>query len=97
LILSRNNDVIKSKDTSGRSPLHYAIFNTFSRPVELIRILIEHGADVNDIDIEGRTPLHHACLAGKSRVLGILVKNGASLGVKDFRLGLSPIEICNNE
>ena len=41
-------------DERGGYPLHFAVNSS----IEIIQMLIEHGADVNVKDAKGRTPLH---------------------------------------
>jgi ankyrin repeat protein len=57
------------------SPLHIA-----ARKGELgdVRVLINHGADVNLIGDLGNTPLHQAAMAGKATVVLALLKHGAN-------------------
>ena len=44
---------------------------------EVIRVLLEHGADVNAQDADGRTPLMFAALSGQATYLPILLDAGA--------------------
>ena len=55
LLLKGNPDLVFSKDTDGRTPLHYAASCTNKEVVEL---LLADKADVNAKDNDGRTPLH---------------------------------------
>lgn len=61
------------KDHAGRTPLHYAVFNTMPRQLEMAVKLLNLGADVNALDLDKRTPLHHAAEAGKARLIPLLV------------------------
>jgi ankyrin repeat protein len=50
--------------------------------VEMVKILLEHGARVNDQDIDGRTALDHAMDHLGSGVIQLLVKAGADTSLK---------------
>lgn len=53
-------DMIHTADHDGLTPLHYSIYNTSARQVEIMRALLDLQADVNCVDKTGKTPLHHA-------------------------------------
>ncbi|KAL2862632.1 ankyrin repeat domain-containing protein [Aspergillus lucknowensis] len=58
--------------------------------VELVRVLIARGADVNAVDEDGLTPLWGAKAEGHSEVVDVLVKAGAKMDVfSKMKLGLS--------
>ena len=69
----------------GLSPLHEAVFN--SAPVEIIRLLIDHGADVNKTSCGDGwasrchcgTPLHMAACKGNVNVMKLLLERGAEI------------------
>ena len=73
-LLMKRKDLVNSKDYTGRSALHYAVFNPHSRQADIIKELIEAGLDINGFDDERKTPLHHACEAGKAKAIRCLVK-----------------------
>jgi len=51
---------------------------------------IEVGSDINAVKQQGNTALHSAALQGFSRVVELLVSNGAALNVKNTR-GQTPL------
>jgi len=87
-------DLVHMKDHAGRTPLHYTVFNSMTRQVEMALKLLNFGADVNALDNERRTPLHHAAEAGKARIIPLLVQRGASTGTKDTLKGKTPLELA---
>ncbi|HLY60718.1 MAG TPA: ankyrin repeat domain-containing protein [Terriglobia bacterium] len=46
-ILDADNGLVNQKDASGATPIHYAAFNGHR---DMVRLLVERGADVNSID-----------------------------------------------
>ncbi|TVY76036.1 Ankyrin-3 [Lachnellula suecica] len=63
------------------TPLTRAI--TLGFPIDLIKLLVEKGADVNAEDEHGRLALHHAAILGNEDVLRILLENGAEVDCTD--------------
>jgi ankyrin repeat protein len=65
-------------------PLHAVLLRDTSDPVEMVRILVHRGADVNvtTIDPKGEyshlTPLHYAVLRSENVIL-YLIQNGANI------------------
>jgi ankyrin repeat protein len=53
--------------------------------VDVIRVLLRNGCDIEEYDLEGQTPLHHACLNGRLEAFQFLVQEGASIFAKDRR------------
>jgi len=41
--------------------------------LDIIKLLLENGADVNRVDFIGFTALHHACRKGASSVVSLLI------------------------
>ena len=51
--------------------------------VDLARILIAHGADVNHRDIYGMTPIFQAVMSAHSKAVDVLMEGGADLDIAD--------------
>ena len=51
--------------------------------IDLIRLLINSGANVNAKDYLGRTPLHHAALFNAPKAIVTLIKAGAAINARD--------------
>ena len=66
---------IQHEDLAGRTALHCAAYGAFT---ELMRLLIERGANVNAVDSEGITALHWAASTGNEEAVRELVLNGAN-------------------
>ena len=54
----------------------------YSNNVELVKILLDHGANVNLESSKGWTPLETAILSGDKEIIGLLVEHGAKVDSK---------------
>lgn len=68
--------------------LHGAALNGH---IEIVKTLIDHGADVNVIEGQRQTPLHCAARKGKVNVVKFLVEKGANVNAQE-RDGLTPLD-----
>ena len=50
--------------------------------VEILKLLIEHGADINRVDAVGATPIAIAVFKGNFGLMNYLKENGANLSIK---------------
>lgn len=85
-------------DKYGFSVLHYAVWHNY---FELVKLLIEKGADVNTVTTEttattiyqnmvGATPLHIASYLGNLKLVRLLLESGADVNIHDAN-GKSPL------
>ncbi|XP_044747420.1 uncharacterized protein LOC123308712 [Coccinella septempunctata] len=77
-----NGDYIHAKDIMGSTPLHCAVRNGH---LEIIELLLERGADVNDKTEMAFTPLHSAVEGlkiGHEKVVKLLLEKGADIYAK---------------
>jgi uncharacterized protein len=92
-ILQTSPDV-DARDSYGGTALHAAMFQD---DIEIVRLLIEHGYDVNAVGpTNGYTPLHDAVWANNLAAVKLLVENGANLKTKGHD-GLTPVEKAKKE
>ena len=61
------------------TPLHWACNNN---NLELAKLLLIKGADVNEKDYSQRTPLHRSCKTSNFEISKLLVSNGADVNAK---------------
>ena len=73
LIIGLMPELVHRGDNSGRLPLHYAVWNSTAKQIDIIRTLLDNHANINEIDDEGRTGLHHAAEGGRSKAIPILL------------------------
>ncbi len=69
--------LVNQKNIGGATALHISCREGF---LEIAKILIENGADVNAIDNEGWTPLMRANINGHHEVVSLLVSKGVGSG-----------------
>ena len=63
------------------------------RTLELARILIDEGVDINAVDKRGRNALHHAVLKDFPSVVEFLVAQGARIDLRNER-NLTPLQLA---
>src|SRR5579862_6869996 len=85
-------------DIDGNTPLHLLLIHTDSADQiqpSYIKLLLDHGADVNLRNAAGRTPFQIALENLGSRIppglIGIFLQHGANVGLKDRR-GVLPFQ-----
>lgn len=69
------------------TPAHHA------ETVDVMALLVEHGADIDAQDAKGRTPLHLACQGGAAELAEFLIVLGASTTVRNGK-GKSPLDVA---
>ena len=61
----------------------YLELATRANKTDILRLLLENGANHNHIDILGRTPLFFAAKAGRPDMVTILMDHGANINLQD--------------
>jgi len=79
-LMSMGNDPNASYNDNESTMLHYASLN--GRP-QIVRLLLQAGADVNRANKRSRTALHEAATTGHSEVVKILLKHKADVMAKN--------------
>ena len=96
LLLERNADA-NLQSTGGDTSLHGAIHGYFKRKVaDIVRRLLEYGADPNICDNDVSTPLHQASYRGLLEVAQLLISYGAKVDEKDKR-AKTPFQLAASE
>lgn len=71
--LAHVQQLLNAPDLHGSTPLHYVSDDLQYK--ELLKILIQAGADVNKADLQGKTPLHLACEKGILEIVETLLQS----------------------
>ena len=84
----------------GRTPLHRVSQGgqlvMVESSLEIARLLVNSGANVNVTDNEGSTPLHAAARSGYRDIAELLLESGASLDVRN-KIQQTPLHVaCGN-
>jgi len=72
------------------TPLHYA---AAKGQLDVIELLLKHGADVNARDKNGYTPLHAAAYYDHADAAGLLIVRGADARVRNNE-GKTPLDVA---
>ena len=89
-LLGLDNSLVRARDKDGSTPLHCAAGNGH---VDVARILLEAGADINDHNNNGHwgtTPLHAAAHGDRKDVAALLITQGADVAAKNLN-GRTPL------
>jgi ankyrin repeat protein len=105
LLIHRINEIdiatIKTSDFSnqinnpykkGKYPIHYAVEK---ENIELIKVLIDQGADINSKDSVGYSPFHYSVMSKKLSLVNYLLQKGANKYALNNRNEF-PIDIAYN-
>lgn len=75
------------EDMINRSPLHRAAYRGND---EVLKILLDQGAQTETADDDGRTPLHWAAKGGKKDTVQLLIAKGSQVNARD-NTGRTPL------
>ena len=80
VLIERDNTFLKKSDEHGRTLLYLACKSGF---YDMVKMLLQKGADINKIQRDGSTPLHAAAFFGHSLVVGLLLEYGAKTDIRN--------------
>lgn len=84
-LLKRNPQ--KLLNNMGQSALH------LTNSVEVLNIFIQMNANPNMLDLRYRTPLHYNAARGNTKLIEVLLDNGADCNIRD-KEGFTPLEVA---
>lgn len=90
-IIKRRKGIVNEYGDSRVLPLQQA--TKYNRP-EIMKLLLENGADINSKDLLGRTPLHYAIINDSTELVGILQEYDPKPGIQD-KDGKTPVDLLN--
>ncbi|KAL0278602.1 UNVERIFIED_CONTAM: hypothetical protein PYX00_000375 [Menopon gallinae] len=53
--------------------------------LEIVKLLLKHGCNIDMQDSEGNTALHHACRTRDTKIVSALVENDPDINIKNYR------------
>ncbi len=81
-LLEKNPSLAKERDADGNTPLHWAA-RAAAVDLDMVRLLLDKGADVNARDKSGMIPLHEAAGRAQKDLVALLVARGSDRNAKD--------------
>jgi len=79
-LLQQAPDLLNTKDNDALTPLNRA---AYKGQTDIVRLLLEMGADATIGDNENSQPIHNAAVAGHVDVLAILLESGVDIDSRD--------------
>ena len=90
-LIEKDSEIdLNSCDDKKRTALHISAANGTD---DILRTLLENGANPNVKDVKGNTPLHLAACAGKVPIVTLLLHHGADISATDFN-GKTPLHLA---
>ena len=95
----QNGAKIETRTSNGLTALHSAVLLSaiHKENTVIAELLIQHDAEIDAKDKDGLTALHMAVTVVNMQNIRMLLRNGASLNIKN-RYGMTPFEwvLCND-
>lgn len=79
-VIAKDRVLVHSRDVDGMTPLHWA---SDRGHIDVIRLLLASGADINAQDLCDNTPLHIAGMANQKEVVRLLIDSKADLTLEN--------------
>jgi len=90
-ILIKNPKLVHKKSFFGNSVIHIAVESASNN---MIILLINSGANVNDKGDSDQTPLHIAAFRGDTQIVKTLIAKDAELNSRAYRLEETPLHLA---
>ncbi len=92
-LIEKNPELVNARDNDRRTPLHWACRGIH---LEVMKFLVENGADVDAKDYGGNTALHYAAMSDAADAVLILTKAGADIENRE-NYSRTPLILCARE
>lgn len=79
--IEQNPELVNARDKDGRTPLHCACRGVH---LEVVRFLVDKGADVNVEDSNKIVPLHSLAVRNNTKAIELLLAKEANVDAKDY-------------
>jgi len=79
--IEQNPELVNARDKDGRTPLHWACRGVH---LEVVRFLVDKGADFNVEDSNKIVPLHSLAVRNNTKAIELLLAKGANVDAKDY-------------
>lgn len=80
-LIAKDPQLVNAKDKDGRTPLHWACRGVH---LDVVKLLVEKGADVNAEDNNKIVPLHSLATRNNAPAIAVLLDNGAEVDHEDY-------------
>ncbi len=81
ILIEKNPELANAKDKDRRTPLHWACRGVH---LEVVKFLVEKGADVNAEDSNKVVPLHSLSVRNSVEAIELLLAKGANIDAKEY-------------
>ena len=78
-LLRQDPSLVNVADVDGYTPLHRACY---SNRIEMVKCLIENGANLCAVTVDGWQPIHSAAQWGNVQIVRILISSGADINAR---------------
>lgn len=101
-VLLERGASVNARDFKGQTPFMLSLNSPkLIHPYQLIKLLIDNGADVGLPDNRGFTPLHRACLLDEMKIIEIILQRKAAVNVRDnkdrFAIQYSKVKVTPHD
>jgi ankyrin repeat protein len=80
-LIEKDPELVNARDKDGRTPLHWACRGVH---LDVVKFLVENGADVNAEDSNKIVPLHSLATRNNAAAIAVLLENGADVDFEDY-------------
>ncbi|XP_062515619.1 acyl-CoA-binding domain-containing protein 6-like [Corticium candelabrum] len=63
--------------------------------VDIVRLLLDYKANVNQTDLDGQTPLHYGCCCDFKEVTQLLLSADGDVNLRDYE-GNLPVDVASS-